>query len=156
MTNNEIRIEVVNKHLTFKGNANEAIDFIDNMREHDYEDFCNDVADLLFNIERALQDAGVYDEHFNLVDTQDQPELYSGVFKSGAEVMLRDNGDYIWTVDVRDRNDEYILGHEYCDYDQAVRKYNKLVEYYAKYPFVEGDTYWPKIFKHVKILSLTS
>ena len=56
--------------------------------------------------------------------------------------MLRDNGDYIWTVDVRDRNDEYIPGHEYCDYDQAVKKYNKLVEYYDKYPFVEGDTYW--------------
>ena len=140
MTNNEIKIEVVNKHLTFKGNANEAIVFVDNMREHtNYADFCNDVSDFLFSIERALQDAGVYDEHFNLVDT---PEIYSGVLKPGAEVMLRDNGDYIWTVDVRDKDDVYILGHEYCDYDQAVRKYNKLVEYYDKYPFLEGDTYW--------------
>lgn len=84
----------------------------------------------------------IYHNEPDSSDAKDQPELYSGILIAGDEVMLRENGDYIWTVDVRDRNDEYILGHEYCDYDQAVRKYNKLVEYYDKYPFLEGDTYW--------------
>ena len=143
MTNNKnrkkIMIEVNNKYLAFRGNANEAIDFVDDMREREFN---NDVNDFLFNIERSLQDSGVYDEHFNLIDAQDKPELYSGILKSGAEVMLRQNGDNEWTVDVRDRNDEYISGYEYCDYDQAVKKYNRLEEYYHKYPFVEGDSYW--------------
>jgi len=142
MNNNGIQIKAEHKLLAFEGTANQAINFIDKMQEGDYAEYCNDITDFMFSIERSLQDAGVYDEHFNLIDDEDTPDLYSGVLRSGAEVMLRENGDYIWTVDVRDRNDEYILGHEYCDYDQAVRKYNKLVEYYHKYPFVEGELYW--------------
>jgi len=139
MTNNrnKIKIEVNNKYLAFCGNANEAIDFVDEMRERESN---NDVSDFLFNIERGLQDAGVYDEHFNLIEHR--PEVYSGILKSGVEVMLRENGDDEWTVDVRDRNDEYILGFQFCDYDQALEKYNELEKNFNKYPFLEGDCYW--------------
>jgi hypothetical protein len=72
----------------------------------------------------------IYHNEPDSSDAKDQPELYSGILIAGDEVMLRENGDYIWTVDVRDKNDEYILGHEYCDYDQAVRKYNDLLHEY--------------------------
>lgn len=138
-------IEANNKYLAFKGTPKEAINFVDTMRDIGTSsggEFENVMNDFLFNIERDLQDAGIYDEHFNLIDDSDRPEIYSGILKSCAEVMLRKNGVDEWTVDVRDRADQYISGYTFCNYDQAVEKYNKLEEYYNMYPFLEGDPYW--------------
>jgi len=73
-TRNKIKIEVNNKYLAFCGNANEAIDFVQSMRETNHHiggDFENVMSDFLFNIEKALQDAGVHDEHFNLIEEKD-------------------------------------------------------------------------------------
>lgn len=158
MTNNNLNqtIEANNKCLSFKGTAKQAIDFVDMMRDigtYTGSDFDNELNDFLFNIERDLQDAGIYDEHFNLIDERDTPEIYSGILKSGAEVMLRKNGRDQWTVDVRDRADQYINGYTFCDYDQAVDKYKKLEEYYNKYPFIDGDCYW--VIEHGKVVEGT-
>ena len=72
---NKTIIEAHNKYLSFKGNTKQAITFVDRMREYALD---NLMTDFLFNIEVALQDMGIYDEHFNLIDTKPKGFLTGG------------------------------------------------------------------------------
>ena len=62
-------IQASERFLSFHGDAETAMYLVDSIREA-YG--CNDVPkmlnDFIFNIEVALQDAGVLDEHFNRIE----------------------------------------------------------------------------------------
>ena len=67
----QVIIEANNKCLAFKGTSNQAIDFVDMMREIGIAtgaDFENILSDFIFNIEVELQNYGYLDEDFNKTD----------------------------------------------------------------------------------------
>jgi predicted lipid carrier protein YhbT len=61
-----IFIEAQEKALSFKGDSQTALTLVNSLREADYE-MPKMLSDFCFNIEAALQDAGVLDEWFNEV-----------------------------------------------------------------------------------------
>ena len=63
-----MRIEASEKYLSFKGYASDAIRLIDSLHEAYYgKDMPKVLNDFVFNIEVALQNAGIYDQDFNLI-----------------------------------------------------------------------------------------
>jgi hypothetical protein len=64
-----IRIEASEKYLHFKGLAADAITLIDSLHEAYYSsDMPKVLNDFVFNLEVALQNAGIYDQDFNLIE----------------------------------------------------------------------------------------
>ena len=65
------RIQAREKALSFDGDAHTAIEFVDSIRDA-YDcagrDLPKMLNDFVFNIEVALQNAGVMDENFNVVE----------------------------------------------------------------------------------------
>jgi hypothetical protein len=63
-----MRIKASEKYLSFDGYASDAIQMIDSLHEAYYgKDMPKVLNDFVFNIEVALQNAGIYDEDFNLI-----------------------------------------------------------------------------------------
>jgi len=63
-----MRIQAREKYLQFDGFAEDAITLIDSLHTAYYaEDMPKVLNDFVFNIEVALQNAGIYDENFNLI-----------------------------------------------------------------------------------------
>lgn len=59
-------IEASEKFLTYKGDTQTAIFLVESIREaYGCTDLPKMLNDFIFNIEVALQNAGVLDEHFN-------------------------------------------------------------------------------------------
>lgn len=64
-----MRIEAREKYLFFDGLAGDAIRLVDSLHEAYYgSDMPKVLNDFVFNIEVALQNAGIYDEDFNLIE----------------------------------------------------------------------------------------
>jgi hypothetical protein len=63
-----MRIKASEKYLSFDGYANDAIQLVDSLHEtYNGKDMPKVLNDFVFNIEIALQNAGIYDEDFNLI-----------------------------------------------------------------------------------------
>ena len=63
-----MRIQAREKYLSFDGLAPDAIRLVDSLHEAYYGlDMPKVLNDFVFNIEVALQNAGIYDEDFNLI-----------------------------------------------------------------------------------------
>ena len=63
-----IIIEAREKCLSFKGDAGSALDLVNNLRwAYEHTDMPKMLNDFVFNIEVALQNAGVLDQDFNEV-----------------------------------------------------------------------------------------
>jgi len=63
-----MRIEAREKYLYFDGLAGDAIRLVDELHEVYFDrDMPKVLNDFVFNIEVALQNAGIYDEGFNLI-----------------------------------------------------------------------------------------
>jgi hypothetical protein len=63
-----MRIEAREKYLSFDGLSPDAISLVNALHEAYYgEDMPKVLNDFVFNIEVALQNAGIYDEDFNLI-----------------------------------------------------------------------------------------
>ena len=63
-----IKIKASEKYLSFDGYVGDAIRLVDSLHEaYHGKDMPKVLNDLVFNIEVGLQDAGVYDEDFNLI-----------------------------------------------------------------------------------------
>ena len=63
-----ILIEASERFLTYKGDAETALYLVDSIREaYGSADLPKMLNDFIFNIEVALQNAGVLDEHFNRI-----------------------------------------------------------------------------------------
>jgi hypothetical protein len=63
-----MRIKASEKYLSFDGYVSDAIQLIDSLHEAYYgKDMPKVLNDFVFNIEVALQNAGIYDEDFNLI-----------------------------------------------------------------------------------------
>jgi hypothetical protein len=63
-------VHATEKALTFNGDAQSALQLVDSLRyayEQSGMEMTKSLSDFVFNIEVALQDAGVLDEHFNKV-----------------------------------------------------------------------------------------
>jgi len=64
-----ITIEAQEKYLSFKGDQYYALDLINSLREsYGSNDMPKMLKDFVFNLEVALQNAGVLDENFNLIE----------------------------------------------------------------------------------------
>ena len=62
------RIIASEKYLSFDGYASDAIQLVNSLHEAYYDkDMPKVLNDFVFNIEVALQNAGVYDADFNLI-----------------------------------------------------------------------------------------
>ena len=65
------RIHAQEKYLRFDGLPNDALSFVDDIRNAFYAsggDMPKVLNDLVFNIEVALQNAGILDDDFNLIE----------------------------------------------------------------------------------------
>jgi hypothetical protein len=63
-----MRIKASEKYLSFDGYVSDAIQLIDSLHEVYYgKDIPKVLNDFVFNIEVALQNAGIYDQDFNLI-----------------------------------------------------------------------------------------
>jgi len=63
-----MRIKASEKYLSFDGYVSDAILLIDSLHEsYMGKDMPKVLNDFVFNIEVALQNAGIYDEDFNLI-----------------------------------------------------------------------------------------
>lgn len=63
-----MRIEAREKYLLFDGLPQDAISLVDSLHEAYFDqDMPKVLNDFVFNIEVALQNAGIYDEDFNLI-----------------------------------------------------------------------------------------
>jgi hypothetical protein len=63
-------VHATEKALTFKGDAQSALHLVESLRsayEASNMEMTKSLSDFVFNIECALQDVGVLDEHFNEV-----------------------------------------------------------------------------------------
>jgi len=63
-------IHATEKALTFHGDAESALYLVESLRsayEESNMEMTKSLSDFVFNIECALQDAGLLDEHFNRV-----------------------------------------------------------------------------------------
>jgi hypothetical protein len=63
-------VHATEKALTFNGDAQSALYLVESLRsayEESNVEMTKSLSDFVFNIECALQDAGVLDEHFNKV-----------------------------------------------------------------------------------------
>jgi hypothetical protein len=68
-----MRIQAREKYLSFDGLAPDAITLVDSLHEAYYgADMPKVLNDFVFNIEVALQNAGIYDEDFNLIEGEEQ------------------------------------------------------------------------------------
>jgi hypothetical protein len=57
------------KYLSFDGLPNDALSFVDSIRSvYLYDDMPKVLNDFVFNIEVALQNEGVLDDDFNLIE----------------------------------------------------------------------------------------
>lgn len=66
-----ITIEAQEKYLSFKGDQYYALDLINSLREsYGSRDMPKMLNDFVFNLEVALQNAGVLDENFNLIEEE--------------------------------------------------------------------------------------
>ena len=66
-----IRIEASEKYLSFNGYASDAIALVDSLHEAYYDkDMPKVLNDFVFNIEVALQNVGIYDQDFNLKESE--------------------------------------------------------------------------------------
>jgi len=64
-----MRIQAGEKYLYFDGLAPDAITLVDALHEAYFRsDMPKVLNDFVFNIEVALQNAGIYDEDFNLIE----------------------------------------------------------------------------------------
>lgn len=64
-----MKIEAQEKYLSFNGLHQDAITLIDSLHAAYYgEDMPKVLNDFVFNIEVALQNAGIYDQDFNLIE----------------------------------------------------------------------------------------
>jgi hypothetical protein len=65
-----MKIKISNNYLSFDGHPNDAIDFVDEIRET-YDEAGRDMGktlnDFIFAIEVSLQNAGYLDEDFNKI-----------------------------------------------------------------------------------------
>ena len=67
-----ITIEAQEKYLSFKGDQYYALDLINSLREsYGSNDMPKMLNDFVFNLEVALQNAGVLDQDFNLIEEED-------------------------------------------------------------------------------------
>ena len=67
-----IIIEAQEKCLSFKGDQYYALDLINSLREsYGSRDMPKMLNDFVFNLEVALQNAGVLDENFNLIEGEE-------------------------------------------------------------------------------------
>ena len=65
-------IEAQEKYLSFKGDQYYALDLINSLREsYGSKDMPKMLNDFVFNLEVALQNAGVLDQDFNLIEEED-------------------------------------------------------------------------------------
>ena len=65
---NTNKIEAREKYLAFEGHASDAISLIDSLHNAYYDsDMPKVLNDFVFNLEVALQNAGIYDQDFNLI-----------------------------------------------------------------------------------------
>ena len=63
-----MRIHAQEKYLTYDGFAEDAINLVDSLHAAYYgEDMPKVLNDFVFNIEVALQNAGILDQDFNLI-----------------------------------------------------------------------------------------
>lgn len=70
-----ILIHASEKQLSFNGDSKTALHLVDSIREaYGCVDMPKMLNDFLFNIEMALQNANVLDEHFNEIKTTQQEE----------------------------------------------------------------------------------
>ena len=70
-----ILIQASEKYLSFKGDANYAMRLVDSLREVYDSSGCEMpkmLNDFVFNIEVALQNEGVLDEHFNEIKEENE------------------------------------------------------------------------------------
>jgi hypothetical protein len=64
-----MRIQASEKYLSFNGSIDDAISLIDSLRSaYLGEDMPKALNDFVFNIEVALQNAGILDDDFNLIE----------------------------------------------------------------------------------------
>ena len=67
------RINAQEKYLAFNGLPADALSFVDSIRSvYDGGDIPKVLNDFIFNIEVALQNAGVLDVDFNLIEETDR------------------------------------------------------------------------------------
>jgi len=65
---NNMKIKASEKYLSFDGYVGDAVRLVDSLHEaYHGKDMPKVLNDFVFNIEVGLQDAGIYDEDFNLI-----------------------------------------------------------------------------------------
>jgi hypothetical protein len=63
-----MKIKASEKYLSFDGYVGDAVRLVDSLHEaYHGKDMPKVLNDFVFNVEVALQNAGVYDEEFNLI-----------------------------------------------------------------------------------------
>jgi hypothetical protein len=68
LTNVQLGIKASEKALSFNGDAQSALILVNSLREtYGHTDMPKMLNDFIFNIEVALQDAGVLDQDFNII-----------------------------------------------------------------------------------------
>jgi hypothetical protein len=68
---NEMMIEAQEKYLSYRGDTEYALRLVNSLREtYGHNDMPKMLSDFIFNIEVALQNAGVLDADFNEQDNQ--------------------------------------------------------------------------------------
>lgn len=64
-----MKLQAQEKYLSFDGYASDAISLVNSLHEAYYDkDMPKVLNDFVFNIEVALQNLGIYDQDFNLIE----------------------------------------------------------------------------------------
>lgn len=98
-------IQAQEKGLIFQGDAETAINLVNNLRwAYEHIDMPKIINDFVFNIEVALQNAGVIDEHFNRRDRKEDRHIQFKLEGKDYDLILRtdDQGKDFTSFDIFD------------------------------------------------------
>jgi hypothetical protein len=141
-----------NSYLKFEGTSDQAFDFIDAMAQLDAS---NNIHDLVFNIEVALQREGFLDEDFNRVD---DTLRWEDISRDEFDMLMEKYADDIEFTDFRKKTllnitiketewllhveDSLLLQSENITAGVTTYHKRKCDQICNSYPYEDGDTFY--------------